>query len=269
MVAKLLTLLNKEAYKLKGEVMIFELCQCVQSFLHEHNNPPDTIETKRTESFYDTMLKNRQLQDQRMQDESNEKERRLQEQLQSDILRRREQLIKENRMRRNTVSESSPHHLSSSNSEDSRNVNGDCGEHRGSETIYIPTSGRKIQTSACLGHSQKGCIYYSGVDLATGKLLFITEWTIKNSQIEAKGYNVEEVIDTIEKRISDLSKLRHKNLIGYEGVLCLKKKDYIQIFLLQEFLLGISIFSISERIGWCPEGASMVRTSRMKFSPFL
>lgn len=250
--ANLLVQLNKEAYSLKGEVMIFELCQSVQNFLHGNNQPPET-----TESFYDTMLKNRQLQDQQKQDESNKKEKKLQEQLQSDILKRREQLMKNNRMRRNTIGESSPRHLSSSNSED-RNINEVCEEHRSSKTFYIPVSGRKIQTSSCLGHSQKGCINYSGIDLGSGKLLFITEWNLENIQLEAKNISVDEFVETIEKKIADLSRLRHKNLICYEGVLCVKKKDHLQIFLFQKFLLGISIFTISERLGWCPEGASMV-----------
>lgn len=112
--------LNKEAYSLKGEVMVFELCQFVQGFLHEHNKPPVTAIVPISESFYDTMLKNKQLQDQKKQNELNERERKIQEQLQNDILKRKEQLLRENRTRRSTVSESSPRHLSSSNSEDNK-----------------------------------------------------------------------------------------------------------------------------------------------------
>lgn len=41
--------LKERANKLKGEVMIFELAQHVQAFLHEHNKPG-------TKSFYEEML---------------------------------------------------------------------------------------------------------------------------------------------------------------------------------------------------------------------
>lgn len=238
--------------------MIFILTQEVQTFLHEHNNPPPSVETTPTESFYDTMLKNKQLQDQKKQDELNEKERKLQEQLQNDIHKRREQLKKETRIRRNTASESSPRHLSSSNSDDFKYPNEVCEEHRRSETIYISSTGRRIQQGACLGHSQKGCINYSGIDLSTGKLLYITEWTIKNSLLEAKNLVVDDVVQNIERRVNELAKYRHKNIIGYECVSCNKKKDHIQVLLVQEFLLGISILNISNGLGWCSEGASKI-----------
>lgn len=257
-------MLNKEAYDLKGEVVIFELCQIVQGFLHEHNVAP-----KVAESFYDTMLKNKQREDQKKQEEITEKERKIQEQLQNDIQKRREQLLKESRTRRSTVSESSPRHLSSSNSEDMKNLVELCEEHRRSDTIHIPQSGRRFQQGACLGHSQKGCINYSGIDLTTGQLVYITEWSIKNSQLEAKNLQVDEVIEVIEKKVADLSMLRHKHLIGYECVLCVKKKDHLQILLVQEFLLGISIFSISGGLGWCSEGASMVAKGVLEALIFL
>lgn len=41
--------LEKKANELKGEVMIFELAQHVQVFLHDHNKPG-------TKSFYEEML---------------------------------------------------------------------------------------------------------------------------------------------------------------------------------------------------------------------
>uniref|UniRef100_A0A1B0GPF6 Uncharacterized protein n=1 Tax=Phlebotomus papatasi TaxID=29031 RepID=A0A1B0GPF6_PHLPP len=60
-------------------------------------------------------------------------------------------------------------------------------EHRKAEIIYFRGAGRQIQRGCCLGHSQKGCVAYSGIDLETGQLLYITEWNIKYSMIEAKG----------------------------------------------------------------------------------
>lgn len=198
-------------------------------------------------------MKDKQEANQRKQEENLERERKIQEQLQNDILKRKEQLFRENRIRRNTASESSPR---TSNSEDFRQEI--CDEHRRSESIYIPLTGRKIQRGACIGHSMKGCINYSGVDLATGELVYITEWTLKIAELEARGLKVDAIIEQIEGKVTDLGKLRHKHLIAYEGVLCLRKKEFLVILLVQEFLLGISLFSISGGLGWCVEGASMV-----------
>lgn len=44
----------------------------------------------------------------------------------------------------------------------------------------MPTKG------CCLGHSQKGCVAFSGIDLETGQLLYITEWNISYEQLELK-----------------------------------------------------------------------------------
>lgn len=62
----------------------------------------------------------------------------------------------------------------------------------------------------------------------------------------------------IEKQVNFLSQLRHKNLINYECCLCMKKKDGILVYLVQDFVLGTSVYSISGTLGWCPEGAGMV-----------
>lgn len=55
-----------------------------------------------------------------------------------------------------------------------------------------------------------------------------------------------------------LSQLSHKNLITYECVLCMKKKEGIVLFLVQDFVLGTSVNSITGSLGWCIEGASIV-----------
>lgn len=249
-VASLTTTLAKEAYSRRGNESIFELSQCVKDFLHKRNKPPTA---RISESFYETMMKNKQISEERRLEEVLKKEREIQEQLQNDILKRKEQLLRENRARRNTTSESSPR---TSNSEDFRQEV--CDEHRISESIYIPLTGRKIQRGACLGHSMKGCINYSGIDLASGQLVYITEWSFKVTDLEARGLKVDALIEEVERRVADLVKFRHKNLIAYEGVTCTRKKESLVILLFQEFLLGISLFSISGTIGWCPEGASMV-----------
>lgn len=50
--------LKKKASQLIGQEMIFQLCQYVQEFLHQHNKPP-------AKSFYDEMLHRRKVEQER------------------------------------------------------------------------------------------------------------------------------------------------------------------------------------------------------------
>lgn len=133
----------------------------------------------------------------------------------------------------------------------------------------------ELNISFGAGHSQRGCIAYSGVDIHSGQLLYITEWNIKYSQLEPPcsgngkchwsaeskcvgNHRVEELIASIEKQVSSLAQLQHKNIIQYECVLCIKRKEGLVVYLVQDFLLGTSVFSISSTFGWCMDGARMV-----------
>lgn len=63
--------LEEKANELKGEVMIFELAQYVQVFLHEHNKPA-------TKSFYEEMVIRQQEKEQLEKEaKQNEKEREV------------------------------------------------------------------------------------------------------------------------------------------------------------------------------------------------
>lgn len=125
-----------------------------------------------------------------------------------------------------------------------------------------------------LGHSQKGCVAFSGIDLSTGQLLYITEWNIKYAQLEAKcmssgcnnrsdartcsEHTTDEIIQGIDRQVSSLAQITHKNLVAYECVVSMKKKEGIVIYLVQDFVLGTSVNSITNSLGWCIEGASIV-----------
>lgn len=256
--------LENQALKLKGEVMIYELSQTVQTFLHTHNKPPAL-------SFYDEMITQKLKRDQEILNSKLVKENYERQVIMDEVLRRKEILKSQSKTRskeRHSISESSPHRTpSSSDSSESSSpyyrshlYPNECTEHRFSDIIYFHSVGRKIQKGCCLGHSQKGCVAYSGIDLETGQLLYITEWSIKYIQLEGNlpGLTVEEIIASIEKQVLSLSQLHHKNLISYECILTLKKKEGIVIYLVQDFVLGTSICSISGSLGWCAEGASMV-----------
>lgn len=121
------------------------------------------------------------------------------------------------------------------------------------------------------GHSQDGCISYSGIDSEKGQLLYITEWSFKYSQLESKctvnckndsnkcnGHSVDEIITGIETEIMHLAQIRHKNLVTYEGVVCLKRKEGVIIYLMQEFVHGTSVNCITNSLGWSNSGVSIV-----------
>lgn len=122
----------------------------------------------------------------------------------------------------------------------------------------------------------------------TGQLLYITEWNIKYSQIEqhcnggagkcfwltselkcSGNHHVDDIIASIEKHVAALSQLHHKNLIQYECVMCMKRKEGLLIYLVQDFVLGTSIFSISSSLGWCMDGAREVAKGVLNALVFL
>ncbi|XP_055902335.1 eIF-2-alpha kinase GCN2 [Eupeodes corollae] len=274
LIDELLKMLHQQSVELRGEVMIFELAQTVQAFLLKHNKPPRG-------SFYDEMVQEKQKREQeelyqKMQKETLERQNRLDE-----VERRKEIYKSEARRRgepRRSMSESNRNPSSSESSENSlpyfRGLvyPNKCLDHRSCETLYFQRVGRQIKRGCCLGHSPKGCIAYTGLDVDNGQLLFITEWNIKYSQLEQRctgscfwgvetkcgGHKIDEMCLAIEKQVAQLSQLNHKNLIPYECVLCMKRKEGVQVYLAQDFVLGTSVFNISSSLGWCIDGARMV-----------
>lgn len=55
-----------------------------------------------------------------------------------------------------------------------------------------------------------------------------------------------------------LTQIRHKNLVTYEGVSCVKRKEGVFIYLLQEFVHGTSVNCITNSLGWSNSGVSVV-----------
>ncbi|XP_058461122.1 eIF-2-alpha kinase GCN2 [Malaya genurostris] len=254
---ELLQQLNQQASELKGEVMIYELAGTVESFLHKYNVPPKG-------SFYDEMLANRQRQAVARQNTLKAEEDQRRQLIQDELQKRKKELKRTRKESKHSMSEVSPLHRTTSSSENSdgnnfRRFSNYCLDHRRSETLFL-RDGRKIVKGSCLGHSQRGCIAYSGIDVTTGQLVYLTEWNIELNE-DGKtvgGRTADEIVTNIEKQVACLVTLKHKNLISYDGVLCKVKNDGIDIFLVQEFVLGTSLFTISGSLGWSAEGASMV-----------
>lgn len=205
--------LNKLAYDKRGEVMIFDLAQLVQTLLRTNNKPPPG-------SFFDERLLEKMERDKQLTQMEELKIYQEQQNIRDGVLKRQEILKNESKLRRGdarkSMSENSPKHRTTSSSDSSENsmrhiVSNECTEHRSSDTLYITNFSRKILKGCCLSHSQKGCVAFSGIDVETGQLLYITEWNIKYTQLESKcigncnrsddskcvGHSVDEIIQSI------------------------------------------------------------------------
>lgn len=146
---ELLQQLQQQSNELRGEVMIYELAQTVQSFLLKHNKPPRG-------SFYDEML----VEKQKQLNLQKEKETLERQTLIEEVERRKEIFKTEAKRRgepRRSMSESN-RNASSSESSDSSSpyfrghiYPNTCMEHRSSETLYFPKMGRQIKRGCCLG----------------------------------------------------------------------------------------------------------------------
>ncbi|XP_019525004.3 eIF-2-alpha kinase GCN2 [Aedes albopictus] len=257
LVQELLDILKKQADQLKGEVMIYELAATVEGFLHKHNAPPKG-------SFYDEMLANQEkIARDRLNTLKAEEDQRKQV-IRDELQKRKKELEKTRRESKQSINEASPMHRSMSSSDNSegnnfRGLDSVCLDHRRSETLFF-RDGKKVVKGSCLGHSQRGCVAYSGIDVQTGQLLYLSEWNIDLDK-EGKtisGKTADEVVYELERQMGNLTNLRHKNLISYEGVYCRVGKEGIDVFVAQDFILGTSVFTISGSLGWSAEGASMV-----------
>lgn len=257
LVNELLEQLKQQADELKGEVMIYQLAATVESFLHQHNVPPKG-------SFYDEMLANRQRLAMDRQNTLKAEEDQRRQVVQDELQKRKKELERTRKESRHSITEVSPLHRNTSSSENSdgsnfRGISNFCLDHRRSETLFC-RDGRKIVKGSCLGHSQRGCITYAGIDVQTGQLVYLTEWNVDLNEDgkTISGKTADEVVADIEKQVTYLTPLKHKNLISYEGVVCKVGNDAIDIFLVQDFILGTSLFTITGSLGWGAEGASMV-----------
>ncbi|GAB6026062.1 hypothetical protein CHUAL_012266 [Chamberlinius hualienensis] len=282
-VGELQTELLSLSQQLSGEVMILELAQHVQKWLHVHNQAP------RYPSFYDEMLFNQRkkeeetelLRTQELQWKKQEAER-IRKTIEEEISRKQAAFIDESRSRReqspaNTGMPSQtknntpqmepvtpshcPPNISRRNRTSSRSESGssqDSCEHTGTALIRFTNRGeRNIQRGRCLGHSRRGSIVYSGLDLSTGELVIVTEWILKISKtglLDTEHYQKElgnclKQIAIIEQELNSLLRLRHSNLVHYLGMHSVQEKSRIIIQILQEFVPGSALsFHLTENI---------------------
>lgn len=115
-----------------------------------------------------------------------------------------------------------------------------------------------IMLGISFGESKKGCICYPGIDLESGRLLYITEWNFKVAELKQMNRKVDDIINTLQRMVEDSSKLRHVNIIGYEGVLCILKDDELKVFLAQEFIHDLNVLKIAGGHEQSPKSVSMM-----------
>ncbi|CAK9814660.1 eIF-2-alpha kinase GCN2 [Anthophora quadrimaculata] len=257
-VAILYTQLVELTKRLKGEVMIFELTQHVQKYLHENNKPSYS-------SFYEEMVSRRQEKIEYEMLEKQLKEDKERQVLLDEIQKRQEALKAEHRNRKESTRlsgershnpsqsiPSSPQErsrtysrrrcVSSSESSDSFLC-----EHRGTKLLNFDHNKdeRQVCRAKCMGHSNKGSVVYAGVDMTTGELFAISEWTLKiNNKIEENSaQHIMKQVGSLEQEVNHLHKLHNSNLVHYVNMKYLQDGDTVIIYVLQEFVVGTSCSS--------------------------
>lgn len=212
-VLKLENELVELSQQLTGEVMVLELAQHVQKYLHDYNTP-------RFSSFYDEMLNNREQQEKakaaaqeaQITLERLEAERRRLA-LEQEIERRQEEIKVEEAARRGS------------------SQGGSC-IHRPPEILTFTgrTGTRHVQRGACLGHSSRGCVVFTGLDLGSGASVCVLEWA---------PVSPENATATERELQAVLLRLCHSTLLHYLGFIYLPERE--ALYLLQEFAGGCSL----------------------------
>uniref|UniRef100_A0A452UAG5 eIF-2-alpha kinase GCN2 n=1 Tax=Ursus maritimus TaxID=29073 RepID=A0A452UAG5_URSMA len=207
--------LEKVAKKHRGEVMIFELADHVQSFLSEHNKPPP-------KSFHEEMLERRAQEEQRRLLEAKQKVEQEQREILHEIQRRKEE-IKEERKRKEMAKQERLEIASLSNQD--QNSRKDLGGHRPAAVLHggspdfvgngkhrTNSSGRSrrerqysicssedspgscevlyfsmgspdqlmVYKGKCIGSDEQlGKLVYNALETATGNFVLLHEWVLR------------------------------------------------------------------------------------------
>ncbi|XP_015183399.1 PREDICTED: eukaryotic translation initiation factor 2-alpha kinase 4 isoform X2 [Polistes dominula] len=259
--------LKRLACQLSGEVMIFELAQHVQKYLHEHNKPSYS-------SFYEEMIIRHEEKKQYEMQEKQLKENKERQVLQDEIQKRQDALKAEMRNFARKYFEpdtaasqtlpSSPQERIRTYSRRRCTSTSECSEgslceHRGTKLLHFDSSKgeRQIHRGKCLGHNNKGSTTYAGLDMTSGELVVVTEWTLKYGTHKEKqekrditdlSYGMKQ-ISSLEQELNHLHKLHHPNLVHYLNMKYVQDNNNIIIYILQEFVVGTSCaFFLMENI---------------------
>ncbi|KAG6441949.1 hypothetical protein O3G_MSEX002145 [Manduca sexta] len=259
--ARLLSDLESLANQLCGEVMIFQLAQHAQQFLHDHNKP--------TLSFYDEMLKEKNEMEKLKQHDLQAKEEEERQKIKDEIQRRQNILKGAGRQR--------THRSSISQDHDSLDGQGDAPELvyyaddktspikkiSRSRTGEIPCTcniksvqvlrvtqrnNKKVYIGSCLGHSSTGATTYLAIDDDTGERLIAKKWLIP-PVCDFQSRNKQ--ITSLQQEFKSTYRLVHPTLVPYVAMETAKEvvkrtpKQCIYIF--RPFILGISLRNLKRK----------------------
>lgn len=161
--------------------------------------------------------------------------------MQDEIQKRRQEALRAERSlcneQTNDASQSIP---SSSSPEKSQFL---C-KHKGTKLLNFDyqKGERQVYRGKCMGHSTKGSIVYASVDMITGELFVISEWTLKiNNRTEENNIqHIMKQVGSLEQELNHLHKLHHPNLVHYLSMKYLQEEQNVLIYVLQEFVAGTS-----------------------------
>ncbi|KAL0819440.1 hypothetical protein ABMA28_007545 [Loxostege sticticalis] len=253
-----------------GEVMIFELAQHAQQFLHDHNKP--------VLSCYEEMLKQKkEMEIMKLQDlEIKENEER--QKIKNEIQKRQEMLRGAPRRV----------HRSSASMDNSNDGQGDAPElvyyadnkmsparqiknrtaavctcNKGTQILRITQkNNRKVYIGNCLGHSSNGSTTYLAIDDESGERLITKKWSIPSaSDFQTRNRQ----LTSLQQDLKVMCRLKHPSLVPYVAMETLKeakrtaKQSY---FIFRDFVIGCSLkfmldkYKISDRY----EALKLLRT---------
>uniref|UniRef100_A0A8C4QBV3 RWD domain-containing protein 3 n=1 Tax=Eptatretus burgeri TaxID=7764 RepID=A0A8C4QBV3_EPTBU len=229
------------ASELRGEVMIFQLAEHVETFLGKRNNPP-------TRSFHEEMLRNRSREKEQRDMERKRCQERVKREIDDEMLRRAEEKKEE---RRKKEQEKQDHLglggpvLAASFLE---SVGGHGSPPKGCDKVthssrqkWVCTRSRSrfdstsstdsnveilkfnnpsysVYKGKCIGESVRlARRVYNAMDVATGDLLIVYEWVLKRQE--------REDLDRIKRQLQMLQKLQHPRLVRFLALESLNGDD--------------------------------------------
>ncbi|XP_063231098.1 eIF-2-alpha kinase GCN2 isoform X2 [Bacillus rossius redtenbacheri] len=225
-VSQLSTELRTLAQQLVGEVMVFELAQHVQKFLHIHNKPG-------FKSFYEEMVLRQQELHHKQQLVRKQQEDMQRQVILGEIMRKQEVLREEKQERRR---ESSRHRSRDRDQTVSESSESSCDLISPQVIRFNNRNEREVCRGKCLGHSVDGSAVHSGFDVQSGELFALITWTFRGDLA-----SIFKQLSSIDQELNYLQRLQHSNLVRYLNMTYSQNQDAIIVHLLQEFVHGTSL----------------------------
>lgn len=261
--------LHQKCKTLLGNEMMMEVMFFAQDFLSAHKIP-------QYESFFDEMVSNnekKQREEAQMRLKQNEELMSLElqklEAIQLEKQRKIEALRDAHKRTRFVIEtvnnvdspaakEDVVHQRSRSTSaskeicSNENKSNLDCKEMLNSKLKFTGKKEFNVICGHCMGHNQRGCVTYHGIDTVSGVPMVIIKWTfnfcvnhkLKGQEWEAlqkeQGFYLKQ-ISNIEQEFKTLRQLSNKYLVHYLGFSYVTRKDKIVITVLQENISGCPI----------------------------